>query len=371
MEYLINFFFSITGISYLLIWLMVSISIIDKKRTIKFWTVSMILFFSFLFLGLRSETSGTDTLNYVKYFNSNTSYEGFEVFYNAFTSLLRLITGPEGFIFANVLVQMVLIVLICRIIKLQNMALVLLAYISFLPGFDMLTNGLRQGISTCVVTLIFALAYQRQSIPKIITFCVVFLHKSALTFGLFYFLAWIKNEKYLFRIINLMAIAFVLLIALWHLINFTEDLSVFATTVSMPMFDVDQSVGNKFNIYLIADQEILSGAFKYYFLLILSGFLSTFYIYRKRIKLLPDKRLVLLFAMLVFLLALPYALIWQSPYSYRFMYSAFLPGLVFAVKMIEIGDQKKHLLYMLVILLVSAVLTYGSNTYLNFTYNFA
>nr|WP_294860860.1 EpsG family protein [uncultured Fluviicola sp.] len=371
MEYLTNFLFNATGISYLLIWLMVFISIIDKKRTIKFWTVSMILLFSFLFLGLRSNTSGTDTINYVKYFNSDTPNEGFEAFYNAFTYLLRLITGPEGFVFANVFVQMLLIVLICRIIKLQNMALVLLAYVSFLPGFDMLTNGLRQGLSTCIVTLIFVLAYQRQVIPKITAFCVVFLHKSTLTFGIFYFLAWIKNEKYLFRIINVLAIAFVLLIASWHVINFTEDLAGFATAVSMPMFDVDQSVGNKFNIYLIAEQEILLGAFKYYFLLILLGFLSTFYIYRKQIKMLPDKRQILLFAMLVFLLALPYALIWQSPYSYRFMYSAFLPGLVFAVKMVEIGNQRKHMLYLLLILLVSAVLTYGSNTYLNFTYIFA
>ena len=370
MEYLINFFSSGTGILYVLIWLVVFVSIIEKNKIVKLWSIFMILFFSFVFLGLRSSTSGTDTSNYVKYFNSNKSNEDFEALYNAFTYLLRLISGSAGFIFANVLVQMLLIIVICRIIKLQNTALVLLAYVSFLPGFDMLTNGLRQGLSTCIVTLIFVLAYQREKISKIFTFCVVFLHKSALPFGFFYFLAWIKNEKWMFKLINLMAITFLVLIVLWHWINFTDDLSAITNIMSLPMFDVDQSIGNKFNIYLISEQEILSGAFKYYFLLILSGFLSTFYIYRKQVKSLSHKRHILLFAMLVFFLALPYALIWQSPFSYRFMYSAFLPGLVFAVKMIEIGNRKTHLLYLVGILLVSAILTYGSNTYLKFNYIF-
>lgn len=370
MEYLTHFFSNITGIFYLLIWLVALISVIEKKKLVKFWSIVMILSFSFIFLGLRNETSGTDTMSYVKYFNSDKSNDGFELLYNGFTYLLRLVTGSAGFIFANVFIQILLIILICRAMKLQNTVLVLLAYISFLPGFDMLTNGLRQGLSTCIVTLIFVLAYQRQVIPKIAAFLVVILHKSALPFGLFYFLAWIKNEKWMFKIINLMAIVFITLIVLWHGINLTDSLSGLTTILSLPMFDVDQSVGNKFNIYLISEQQILSGLFKYYFLLILAGFLGTFYLYRKQVKSLTNRRPILLFAMLVFFLAIPYALIWQSPYSYRFMYSAFLPGLVFCVKLIEIENRKKHLIYLLGILFVSAILTYGSNTYLNFNYIF-
>src|SRR5690606_39260681 len=136
--------------------------------------------------------SGTDTQAYVDLFNQmkySIDFEStWEIFYKYLAYFLSLMTDSRGFIFFNVLLQLFLISYIARKLEVRNIPLVLLAYISFLPGFDLLTNGLRQGISNGIALIIFMLWLNRKKIGKFAVILIPLLHKSILTYIPFFIL---------------------------------------------------------------------------------------------------------------------------------------------------------------------------------------
>ncbi|WP_265767999.1 EpsG family protein [Fodinibius salsisoli] len=331
---------------------------------------SAIIFFAFLFLGLRDQYSGTDTIEYVNHFQEIGATSSFrnswDFLYNSFAFTISQIGGKNFFIASNVLVQLCLILGIVSIIGIKNRSLVLLVYISFYPGFDMLTNGLRQGLSSCVALLIFVLAFHKRKIPKVVSLAIVLGHKSTLLYPIYYFWEKVLDKDRILKLIRYATYIFGALIVTWQLIDFSSFLSPFFKSIQIPLMDSVFGLGTKLNTYLTSEKDILSWIYRYYFLVILIFFLSHFYLLKSKVRL-PLKKLPNMSIWgLTFLLSLIYALVWISPFSYRFMYTAYLPALVASINSLDIIGEKKYYVFYLLVTLLVAILTYGSNTYSNF-----
>ncbi|SFN76478.1 EpsG family protein [Salegentibacter flavus] len=372
MGFIENFFFSIAGLSYIFLWIVVSLATIEKKPILNYLAEFLVYLFSFLFLGLRDSNSGTDTAAYISFFEKIQYSQNFEFtweyIYNVFAYLIGLIFDSTGFIIANVVIQLLLISFISRKLKIKEISLILLAYISFLPGFDMLTNGMRQGLSIPLAMIIYFIWQYKKSINKLSVFILFILHKSILIYIPFLIVSSFTKTNHKLKLINLFLSLFVIFILLWHLMDLRDVLSPVMNSITFQLSESNLTLGEKFNVYLTNDSDMLSGIYKYYFLMISIFFL--FFVFKSRKEISEHTNNVVLrdYAFFVSFLALPYAIIWISPFSYRFMYIFYLPGLIFSVYFLNIQNQIKSYYFYLLVVLVAGLFTYGSNTFSNFNY---
>lgn len=369
MTYIENFLFSFTGISYFVVWLLVAFSITQKNKIFDFFASMFVYLFAFLFLGLRDQSSGSDTKNYIDYFLTGVSFSQIEPAFDLFTTFLRHLGNWEFYIFFNVAIQLIFISLICKILDIKYKAIVLLAYISFMPGFDMLTNGLRQGLASTVGMLIWVLAFYKNYIPKIFIVFVALFHKSMLAYIPLYFISRISNEKILTKLILYCFSLFVVILMVWHLADSVLNISEYTKYLSFGIVGASMTFGEKLNVYLTSEQNILSGIFKYYFLFLVILFQTTYFIIHKKLIYLNEYPSILKLALVFFYLSLTYAITWISPYSFRFMYISYLPGILLSLTLIQKYNSNKIYVITLVLILVAAVLIYGSKSYSNFHIN--
>lgn len=374
MSYIENFLFSLSGVTYLCIWVFVCISTIIKDKKSDYLLSIAIIFFAFLFLGLRDQYSGTDTITYVRQFQEigvgSTFKDSWDFLYNGFAYIISQFGGKNLFIASNVLIQLVLVFGITYTLNLNNKSLVLLAYLSFYPGFDMLTNGLKQGLSSSLALLIFILAFDKRKIPKISSLVIIGFHKSTLFYPVYYFMEKFLTKDRIVKLTKYSPYLFVVLLITYELVNYSNLLKLIFNEIQIPLLDSTLAFGTKLNIYLSTEESILSPIYRYYFLAILIFFLSHFYLLKSKFSMSLNKLPNLKIWILTFLLSLIYAMVWISPFSYRFMYTAYLPALVAsATSLTIIGERKYYIIYLIVVLL-TAILTYGSNTYSNFRFIF-
>ncbi|MFA5993834.1 MAG: EpsG family protein [Parcubacteria group bacterium] len=370
MNYIGNFLFSFSGISYLVVWLAVLLSMLQRNKNFDSIASAFVYLFTFFFLGLRDEYSGTDTKGYVDYFLTGAAVFGDpEPAYEIFTKVLREIGNWEFFLFANVAIQLVFISLICSILDFKNKAIVLLAYISFMPGFDMLTNGLRQGLAVTFAILVWAASFYKSYIPKISIFSVILFHKSMLAYIPLYFISRIKSEKNITFLINFFFFLFLFFIVMWHVVGTMFDMSLFIDYFSFSIYGTSLTFGEKMNVYMTSEQDMLLGVLKYYFLLVIIIFQVTYFLLIKHFTFSKNYSHILKLGFLFFYLTLVYSLSWESPFSFRFMYVSYLPGLLLSLSLIQKYNKNEYYFIAMFFILLSAVMTYGSNTYSKFHIN--
>lgn len=358
MSLLYNYIHSFTGLSYLLISILLLLSILTKNKKLDLLSSLFIFTFSLIFLGFRDMHSGVDTIVYVTEFNSMNNNLNIELFYKYFMNILSSFTNAETFIFLNVFLQISIVMLITKLIKINNQSIVLYAYISMMPGFDMLTNGIRQGLSTTIIMLIFVLIYFNKKLNSYFIVISLFLHKSVLIFIPTIFLLKYPTKKLVTVLIYISIFIFIF----WSLNNNTQILNNYISRINILMPGTSSTIGQKFSQYLLQDNsEMLSGILKYYFLTIILLFSFIFFITKNVIK---EKKEILILSILFFYLVIPYAISFPSPYSYRFMYTSFLPGLLLSVLLIE--NDRKKLIFFYLITFIFGIFTYGSNTYSKF-----
>lgn len=370
--YFEHFFFSITGISYLLVFLITFYSLIKNNKNFDLIALVMIYSFALFFLGFRDSNSGSDTLRYTQSFNAvSHGYieNNYEPAYNIWLVFVSYIGNWEFYIFLNVLMQLILITISLIFFNIEKKSLILLAYISFLPGFDMLTNGMRQGLSVGFALFIYSISYYRQYLPKLVIFSLIFFHKSTLVFIPIYFFSRLKSEKLLLALIKILFLALISLIIIWNVMANNFDITALVDILTVTLPGTSLSLGAKLSMYMNNDADILHGIFKYYFLSILVLFLSVFLFFQKEILKRKDSNLILKYALLVFIISLSYAIAWPGSYSYRFMYTAFLPALILAVITLNSIKSIKYYSYFMLVILIAAILTYGSNNYGKFNLN--
>lgn len=371
MNYITTFFSSFAGIFYIIIFILVYISFLNKNKILDIVSSILIILYALFFLGLRNVYSGTDTEGYVLQFlaiHKDGKVINWDYLFTAFTYLISVLGNKYVFIAMNVIIQLIFIWIITNLLGLKNKSVVLLGYISIMPGFDMLTNGLRQGFSGAIIFLIFCLAYYKNKLPKVSTFLVLILHKSTLSYLIFYFFHRLIKNKINFRLFNIIFFIIIFQIILWHLFDFRNILSFYFATLNIPLVDSVFNVGEKLNTYLLNDSEMLVGIFKYYFLVIMMYFLINFYVYKNSISDWKSNYKILNIWLLVFFLSLIYSTMWITPFSYRFMYPMFLPGLIATILSIDITNKKSSKIVFMGMLFVSAILIYGSNKFSNFEF---
>lgn len=372
MAFLENFFFSWAGIVYLFAWAAVCLSLIKKNALIDRYAQILVYVFSFLFLGLRDFSSGTDTREYVEGFHSIKHFTHFrqswDLLYNYFAYFVSIFTDGAGFILINVLVQLFLISVLIKKLGIETKALALLAYITFLPGFDLLTNGLRQGFSTPLALLIILILQNRKGIYKSFVLILLAFHKSILVFLPVFFVMNVVSERAKKITINVLLICIPSLILLWHFVKLKSNFSTYILFLTFDLSDSQLNMGQKLNAYLVNQSDMLSGIYRYYFLAITCLFLFCIFYFKDRIKDLPNYKQILDFSFLVICLMIPYAVVWISPFSYRFLYIFYLPALLLCVFYLNILKSSKMEFIVMFGILISAILTYGSGTFSEFGY---
>jgi len=368
-NYLYNFFFSIPGFCYILIWILVFFAtILTKKKIFDHLGSISILLFSFVFLGCRDEFSGTDTYRYVQYFNNITSFfDGTkEPGYGLFTIILKFFGNWQFFLVANVLVQLFILYLICVFLELRVKSVVLLFYISMMPGFDMLTNGLRQGLAISFGMLVWTLAFYKNYVPKIFFCSVLLFHKSMLSFIPAVIFGNVKNNRFSNILFKYLVWVFLIFILFYEIFGNYLGFEKYFQYLSFDLLGSTQTVDQRLETIFLSNTQILVGYFKYYFLLLVLFFIVFISMHRKYVH--NNPALLNLVKTFNFL-AMLYAVMWISPHSYRFMYLCFLPGTVVVFILLKLINRRDYYGIIMFLILISSILVYSSNTFKNFTFN--
>lgn len=374
MNYLYNFFGSVTGWFYFFCWVLCFLAIEKKSIFIDRLATFCLIFFAFVFFGLRDRYSGTDTKNYLDYYDA--LGDGREIdfvmepLFDFFSQGLLVLNSGRAYIFTLLAIQIVAIVLLSFFIRLRFFSTLLLMFVSFLPGLDLMTNGLRQGVGLSFVFLIWILAWGK-GFPVRFSLLPAFLfHKSFYVFSAFSLFPVFKSEKILWRGSVFSIALATLIVMVWQVVDAASFAELLPELLGFSMVGTSLSFGEKAGVYIGSDQDILQGAYKYYFLFVSAfpAFLTFWYLkcsgFRKENELILFKVLFLLSVLLI-----PYAVAWPSPFGYRFMYNAYIPALVVWV-LVSVRWNGWVRCGTMAVAFFSAVLVYGGSSYKNFNISF-
>lgn len=366
MNYIENFA-SVTGMFYSVIWLLTLYIFFSQKKVLDSLVSTLIMVFAIIFLGFRDEYSGTDTIEYKRFFDYRVYLDDYEMQiepgFELFVNLISLFSNFQGFLVIAVLIQLIIIYYISRWLKIEYSSIVLLSYISMFPGFDMLINTLRQGLATNLALMIWTLAFFNQRVYRESIFTVLLLHKSMLLYLPIYLANRLKLDIRLYSN-KLLPIFILIMLIFWIFIGDIAALNLVLLKLDYQIFGSNLTLGEKLINYMVIDDDMLSGIFKYYFLLISLVFSYFALKYMNNLMKLDTNYSALLFLFLVFTSV--YAFFWGSSYSFRFMYMSFLPGILITTLVITVLQRSLLSFSYFIFIFISAVLTYGSNTYNNF-----
>lgn len=311
-------------------------------------------------IGLRSFDTGTDTLAYVRYFEAiDTNASQLEPAFYLYTLFFNFIGSDTAYIFSLSILPLFFIHYACITLKVDRPALVICLFLSFVPGIDLITNGLRQGLALTMLLVVVAISSHRPIIRTLCYVIPVLIHFSSIMVVI----ADLVSRRMGPRIISSAMVLACMLILSWKVIsaNFLVDLLSGFLGTSFPIIE-------KLIRYLINTKSILSNTVYLYFLLtsIFLACASTF-LYKQ----LDDPRCQSLevFYRISVLLFLGFGLVSFSAFAYRFMFIAFVFQVVtLGVLMDSRGEQAiTKTLYLFVISAGSAI-TYTTNTMANSTF---
>lgn len=374
MQYLDNFYSTWAGLGYSVLVLLVFLSSTSGRKEWDYIASIAVGLFAVAFIGLRDRYAGTDTNAYVAYFdrasrslsNAMEREPGF-----AFLShLIGYVGDWQAFLVALIIVQLISVALASKLLGVAT-AFPLLLYISLLPGLDMLANGLRQGVGSTLGLLVWAAVWHRGLLGRLWLFSPVAFHKSMLI--LVPFVLFSRERYWLLSVLSTCVLIVLALLALYITLSSGDLYSFLAPSLELLTFAVvgsDLFFGEKLFGYVNPDEDIISPRLEIYFALIplgallvaIWGFLRGSYVG------LAFERHRALFTFFALCLA-PYALLFLTSYSYRFMYIAYPAAVLllsFAYQNLRIVAFK---LVATALVYASGVATYGSATFYSFRYS--
>lgn len=316
----------------------------------------MSIFIVCAFIGLRSATSGVDTFDYYTYFTSpDIADHGFEPGFVAITKVLRFILSVELYFLFIVFLQGVSLVLAGRMLGIRNDALVLIAFLSFIPGLDLFSNAIRNGLALTVgMPLLVGTAITGGRF-RYLNLLPAAIH---LSYGLISVMSFSISR---FASVKTNVILFVLSV-LFCFIGFALSPSVLAGYLeSVPKSYV--GIGELAK-YMLIDNELLSDAVKIYFIVI-SLLFSFFYFVVLGLRKTSRQDVVLTrLAYGSLSIQLCYMIVSFSEYAFRFMFIAYpLQILMF----VYIAERYVHVVWripmVVLVLAVNIAATYSTNTY--------
>lgn len=265
-----------------------------------------------VFLGFRSLDSGKDTHGYVKYFTDGFKNFNFEFGFYYFSNFLSYFLDAAGYLYVIAVLSIIFIALAAFSFKIKNISLVVLIYSGLLPGLDMLTNTIRNGLALNISALIIILSLHINKF-KILTLLPAMIHNSTVLTALISALP-VKYKLhrvnvFLFSLSSLLFLAF-------SFINI--DIYSFSAK-----YNTGSDLLSKLVRYIILDKDLLDKSVEIYFKAI-SLTLALPYVYCVIVS--RNFRYDEFIHRLMFvamLLVLFYAAFSLAEFSYRFMYLSY------------------------------------------------
>tara|TARA_A100001391_G_scaffold194032_2_gene169974 strand:- start:3532 stop:4614 length:1083 start_codon:yes stop_codon:yes gene_type:complete len=347
---------SLANILYVIVfYILLCLSLLnyDKRNIFSLYLTFTTLLIASLFLGFRSFDSGKDTMGYVKYYAEGFNNFDFEIGYYYISKLLSLFFSPSVYLFTIAFLSLIMLVIASAIWRIKNISLVLIVYIGLLPGLDMLTNTIRNGLALNLSTLLVTLSIHKTNF-KFLPFLSVSIHGSTLLTAA---LRLVTIKRDLYRInLWLLGIA-VFALFLFSYINL--DVQKLASA-----YNRGDDIISKLARYIILDKNLLAESVKNYFKIIAVAITLPYIfgiVYSKEIKL--DIRLHMLMFIGVSLL-LFYSLLSFIEYAFRFMYLSYPILVISAVYCIEkyIRSEIIIIIFYFIIVLLAGV-TYSTSTF--------
>lgn len=324
----------------------------------------LVIFPLFFYFGLRDIYSGTDTLSYFEYFNQVCSGGvpefSFEIGFNYLTNFFCGFKSAHFYVFMLTGLQFVFYVLASFFARNKNHSFMLLLFISFIPGLDLLTNGTRNGLALSLGLFFLILnIFNKQKIKYLLQLLPGVLHSSyILNGGLLFFYLLLKRRVNITTICKSLFASSLFFSFFWVFFTSSFDLSFFS------VYSSDDGLLGKLTRYVLLDNEIFSNYLKLYFLsisLCLSGY-CLFFVSRF------DDLAPMSF--IVFCLQFLYSALYFSAYSYRFMYLAY-PMQIFFISYVlaRINVSRVHLIFLLSFIVGNMLITFNTKVFLGVNFS--
>lgn len=371
MSYLGSFLLSATGIAYLFAWALVFFVLMARSVELDRFASLIVFLFVLIFFGFRDESSGTDTANYLRYFrdvSTGGDDPAMEPMFYVVTKALSLVGNEIFYLIALAVLPIAFIYSATRLVKMRFSSVILLSFVSFLPGLDLLTNGLRQGLGLSLAFFFWVFFWCLGRVSKLPMLTLFFFHKSLYIYSVFGLLPRFLNLRAVFALTYFSLAVSTAFFALWTFVDAGSFLDKFSAYLDFSVTGTSLSMGEKAGVYLGSDQNILQGVYRYYFLVIaVLPLMIGVVVYRNGNGLKESDRFEAVVFMLAALMLVPYAFSWSSPFAYRFMYLGYIPSVFLSVNIVKrLGRPVAAYVYM-GFLLASAVLVYGSGGYSSFS----
>lgn len=322
-------------------------------------------FFIYVFavlIGFRSRYSGVDTMSYFNYFNdislNQNPDDSFELGFTSFTYLMTLITSVEIYIFLLSFFQLFFLYLSCRLLKIENKLLCIVLFIAFIPGLDMLTNGLRGGFSLALGLVILTATVIKHNRLVILNLFPMLLHAS---YGILTIISLFVKKFSGKKVHILLFVSSLFFFTVWLFINPLSMLGF------IEGHSQEVNYLGKLVRYLLIEKELMSLSVKVYFI-VLSVLLSCIYFLTLKIngnakndEVLSRMAFIILSGQFI------YALFSFSQYAYRFMFLVYpLQILMTGYVMDKYFSGLKRNILVFMLLLLGILSTYTTNNFSSF-----
>ncbi|MFQ1832920.1 EpsG family protein [Aeromonas veronii] len=311
------------------------------------------------FIGFRSIDSGTDTKEYYYYFQYINDFPSrFEFGFEIITHIIKNFFDYQVYFFLICFLTLFLLVVSCHINNV-NCLLFLGVSLSFLPGLDLITNGIRNGLSISLGIFILSLSMyksRRILIAVLLSPISAAIHISALVFTILLPMAsFISNARFRVKSIYFISICLFIFFNLMGM-DFIREI----------VFPYRSQIGfvGKVSRYILLDDELLSSNVKFYFYVV-SAYLMWFTVaHIERI----NNEIIILLTKVSLLGFLAFSMLYFSAYSFRFMLLFFFLQVMTCSYIItqNLCRPRTKILFVLFVF-INMVLTYISKTYVNMT----
>jgi len=348
-------FFSILGFGYIYI-----LSFWSSNKTNYLLQFIFVLFIG-LFFGFRSESSGSDTGTYLRYFQSILDLNiqhNFEYGFTQFSTALVSILSKDIYLVVIVLIQLLFLYFSFISIKLRNTLACIWLFIAFMPGLDLISSAIRSFMAASVGAFIFCSTINRPKL-KIFNLVPVIFHFS---YALIFLISIIPVKKTSVKLINA--------IYCWSVFNFlfllVFDVRFFASILND--FTSGYGILSKLVRYIVLENDLLSPLVRFYFsflTIVLSSVLI--YLLNKQKK---DNDIDEVFFNLVFLSILAqffFSIVSFTDFAYRFYYVYYtlqIIGVVYGLSLL--ANKKLGFFIYSGLLFFGFITTYATNKFSNY-----
>lgn len=329
-----------------------------SRGSVFFLGLIALLLFSF-FIGFRSIDSGTDTREYHNYFQYINDFSGrFEFGFEIITHIIKSFFDYQIYFFLICFLTLLFLVISCHLNNVNSL-IFLGVSLSFLPGLDLITNGIRNGLSISLAIFILSFSMykgRRVTVAMLLSPISATIHISALVVTIFLPIAsFISNAKFRVKLIYFISIF------LFLLFNFIG--MDFIREIVFPYRSQMGFVG-KVSRYILLDDELLSPTVKLYFYIV-SAYLMWFtVVHLEQI----NNEAIILLTKVSLLGFLAFSILYFSAYSFRFMLLFFfLQVMTCSYIITENFCRPRAKFFFVIFVFINMVLTYMSKTYYNMT----